>query len=141
MKKRIALYDCCLHIDGQMPDPIKEKHEELKRKIESDNNAEFVDSFIDDCRVSVHPLDRKDFIRLYEKCSKGEVDEIAIPTLVRISRSPEILLDICRKLNDMGIKTVFEHEGITGENLMESEPIKAISNALAKIESGIELEL
>lgn len=139
MKKRIALYDCCLHADGQMPNPNKEKHEELKRKIKSDNNAEFVGSFIDDCSGSVHPLERKDFVRLYEKCSAGEVDEIAIPTLVRISRTPEILLDICRKLKNMGIKTVFEHEGITGEDVMESEVVKAISDAMD--ESGIELGL
>ena len=127
--KRIVLYDRYKLNEGEMPETRKNKIATYRRSIE-ENGDILVGSFFDDCSELVPLNDRPAYSKLFEKCKSGTVDEVYVISLSRISRKPTWIFDLCAKMKQLQINVYFVGEGITDEQLIDSDVINTLATAI-----------
>ena len=127
--KRIALYDRYKLENGEIPELHGVMVEDCKKRI-ADSGNELAGEFYDDCSELVPLEERPEYIKLYERCNNGEVDELYVTTMSRISRRMSWITQMCKQMHEFGIKVTFINEGITSEQLLNSPVIKGIGDAV-----------
>ena len=126
--KRIAIYDRYKSNESDMPEKRREAIADYRKRIEEAGNT-IVDIFCDDCSELIPLNERKEYIKLYEKCKACDVDEIHVFAMSRISRDLTVITDMCDKVNQFGTKVCFVKEGVADEQLLGSKLV----NVFAKV--------
>ena len=109
--KKIALYDRNLLDNDEILKLHNERIESIKEGIANDGNV-LIGEFYDKCSGHV-PLDeRPEYSRLYQLCNSGDVDELYIVTISRLSRELRTVAQMCREMHEMNIKVNFVKEKI-----------------------------
>ena len=127
--KKIALYDRYQSDNSEMLELHRKTIEGIKEGIANDGNK-LVGEFHDKCSEHVHLDERPEYSRLYDLCNTGEVDEIYVITISRLSRDLRLIAQMCREMHDMGIKVNFIKEKITSEELLNSRLVKYLDGAI-----------
>ena len=103
--------------------------EDIKDEINNAGNK-LVGEFYDKCSEHVHLDERPEYSRLYDLCNDGEVDELHVITISRLSRDVRLVAQMCRGMHEMGIKVNFIKEKITSEELLNSRLVKYLDGAI-----------
>ena len=127
--KRIAIYDRYKLDNGEIPELHGIMIVDCKRKI-ADRENELVGEFYDECSELVSLKDRPEYTKLYDMCMNGEVDELYVTSLSRISRRMSWITQMCRDMHECGIKVTFMNEEVTSEQLLNSPVMKGIGDAI-----------
>ena len=127
--KRIALYDRYNLENGNVPELHGIMIDDCKKRI-TDAGNELAGEFYDVCSELIPLEERPEYIKLYERCKNGEVDELYVTTMSRISRRMSWITQMCKQMHEFGIKVTFMNEGITSEQLLNSPVIKGIGDAV-----------
>lgn len=136
---KVAFYDRYQLINGEVPQIHVGEVEKVIQKLKESHVNEYIGSFVDKCKDRIEPMERDEFIKLYEKCKCGQVDQIAILSVSRLSRSTVTLIKTCKEFSEMGIEIMFFKEGITGDMLLKSETLSQNQNKGEN--SGITMEM
>lgn len=127
--KKIALYDRYKLENGKVPELHGIMVDDCK-KIIADSGNELVGEFYDVCSELIPLEERPEYVKLYDMCKNGEVDELYVTTLSRISRKMSWVTQMCKQMHEFGIKVTFMNEEITSEQLLNSPVIKGVGNAI-----------
>lgn len=127
--KRIALYDRYKLDNGEIPELHGIMVDDCKKRI-ADSGNKLVGEFYDVCSELIPLEERPEYAKLYDMCKNGEVDELYVTTLSRISRKMSWVTQMCKQMHEFGIKVTFMNEEITSEQLLNSPIIKDIGNAI-----------
>lgn len=127
--KKIALYDRYRLENGKLPELHGIMVDDCKKRI-ADSENELVGEFYDECSELVPLEERPEYIKLYDTCKNGEVDELYVTTMSRISRKMSWVTQMCKQMHEIGIKVTFMNEGITSEQLLNSPIVKGIGDAI-----------
>ena len=136
---KVAFYDRHQLLNGEVPQLHTEDAERIIQRLKDSPVNEYIGSFIDNCKDRIEPMERDEFIKLYEKCKCGQVDQIAILSVSRLSRSTVTLIKTCKEFSERGIEIMFFKEGITGDMLLKSETLSQNQNKGEN--SGITMEM
>ena len=129
--KKIALYDRNLLDNDETLKLHSERIESIKEGIANDGN-ELIGEFYDKCSGHV-PLDKRpEYSRLYQLCNSGDVDELYIVTISRLSRELRTVAQMCREMHEMDIKVNFVKEKITSEELLNSQLVKSLGEVFGQ---------
>ena len=126
--KRIALYDRYQLDNGEIPELHGIMVDDCKNRIVNGGN-ELAGEFYDECSEHVPLEERPEYVKLYEMCKNGELDELYVTTMSRISRKMSWITQMCKQMHEFGIKVTFMNEGITSEQLLNSLVMKVIGDA------------
>ncbi len=127
--KKIALYDRYKSDNEEILKLHQKMLEDIKEEIDNAGNM-LVGEFYDKCSEHVQLDERTEYSRLYDLCNDGEVDEVHVITISRLSRDLRLVAQMCRGMHDMGIKVNFIKEKITGEELLNSRLVKYLDEAI-----------
>jgi len=109
---KVAFYDRHQLLNGEVPQLHTEDAERIIQRLKDSPVNEYIGSFIDNCKDRIEPMEREEFRQLYEKCKNGEIDQIVIMSVSRLSRSTVTLIKTCKELSEMGwnVITIWECE-------------------------------
>ncbi len=127
--KRIALYDRYQLDNGKIPEIHGMMVDDCKKRI-ADSGSELVGEFYDVCSELTPLEERPEYAKLYDMCNNGELDELYVTSMSRISRRMSWVTQMCKQMHEFGIKVTFMDEGITSEQLLNSSVIKGIGDAI-----------
>ena len=125
---KVAFYDRHQLLNGEVPQLHTEDAERIIQRLKDSPVNEYIGSFIDNCKDRIEPMEREEFRQLYEKCKNGEIDQIVIMSVSRLSRSTVTLIKTCKELGEMGTEVMFIKEGVSGDMLLKSETINKLHN-------------
>ncbi len=125
---KVAFYDRHQLLNGEVPQLHTEDAERIIQRLKDSPVNEYIGSFIDNCKDRIEPMEREEFRQLYEKCKNGEIDQIVIMSVSRLSRSTVTLIKTCKELSEMGTEVMFIKEGVSGDMLLKSETINKLHN-------------
>lgn len=125
---KVAFYDRHQLLNGEVPQLHTEDAERIIQRLKDSPVNEYIGSFIDNCKDRIEPIEREEFRQLYEKCKNGEIDQIVIMSVSRLSRSTVTLIKTCKELSEMGTEVMFIKEGVSGDMLLKSETINKLHN-------------
>ncbi len=125
---KVAFYDRHQLLNGEVPQLHTEDAERIIQRLKDSTVNEYIGSFIDNCKDRIEPMEREEFRQLYEKCKNGEIDQIVIMSVSRLSRSTVTLIKTCKELSEMGTEVMFIKEGVSGDMLLKSETINKLHN-------------
>lgn len=125
---KVAFYDRHQLLNGEVPQLHTEDAERIIQRLKDSPVNEYIGSFIDNCKDRIEPMEREEFRQLYEKCKNGEIDQIVIMSVSRLSRSTVTLIKTCKELSEMGAEVMFIKEGVSGDMLLKSETINKLHN-------------
>ena len=125
---KVAFYDRHQLLNGEVPQLHTEDAERIIQWLKDSPVNEYIGSFIDNCKDRIEPMEREEFRQLYEKCKNGEIDQIVIMSVSRLSRSTVTLIKTCKELGEMGTEVMFIKEGVSGDMLLKSETINKLHN-------------
>lgn len=125
---KVAFYDRHQLLNGEVPQLHTEEVEKIIQRLKDSPVNEYIGSFIDNCKDRIEPMERKEFSQLYEKCKNGEIDQIVIMSVSRLSRSTVTLIKTCKELSEMDTEIMFIKEGVSGDMLLKSETINQLHN-------------
>ena len=129
--KKIALYDRYQSDNEEILKLHQKMLEDIKDEINNAGNK-LVGEFYDKCSEHVHLDERPEYSRLYDLCNDGEVDELHVITISRLSRDVRLVAQMCRGMHEMGIKVNFVKEKITSEELLNSQLVKSLGEAFGQ---------
>ena len=125
---KVAFYDRHQLLNGEVPQLHTEEVEKIIQRLKDSPVNEYIGSFIDNCKDRIEPMERKEFSQLYEKCKNGEIDQIVIMSVSRLSRSTVTIIKTCKELSEMDTEIMFIKEGVSGDMLLKSETINQLHN-------------
>ena len=125
---KVAFYDRHQLLNGEVPQLHTGEVEKIIQRLKDSPVNEYIGSFVDNCKDRIEPMERKEFRQLYEKCKNGEIDQIVIMSVSRLSRSTVTLIKTCKELSEMGTEIMFVKEGVSGDMLLKSETINQLHN-------------
>lgn len=125
---KVAFYDRHQLLNGEVPQLHTEDAERIIQRLKDSPVNEYIGSFIDNCKDRIEPMEREEFRQLYEKCKNGEIDQIVIMSVSRLSRSTVTLIKTCKELSEMGTEVMFIKEEVSGDMLLKSETINKLHN-------------
>ena len=125
---KVAFYDRHQLLNGEVPQLHTEDAERIIQRLKDSPVNEYIGSFIDNCKDRIEPMEREEFRQLYGKCKNGEIDQIVIMSVSRLSRSTVTLIKTCKELSEMGTEVMFIKEGVSGDMLLKSETINKLHN-------------
>ena len=133
-KLRVAAY-CRVSTDmAEQETSIDAQRIHYVRYIESNPEWTLADIYWEQGVSGTKADTRPELQRLLADCEKGVVDMVITKSISRFSRNTADCLEMVRKLGSLGVRIVFEKEGIdTGK--MESEFLLTLLSAFAENES------
>ncbi len=133
-KLRVASY-CRVSTDfEEQESSIEAQRSHYAAYIQSNPDWELVDIYWEQGLSGTKAETRPELQRLLSDCRKGLIDLVITKSISRFSRNTSDCLEMVRSLGSLGVRIIFEKEGIdTGR--MESELLLTLLSAFAENES------
>ena len=109
--------------------------EYYKSLIAQSNTMTLVDVYGDHGKSGREMRKRSGLMRMLEDCRLGKIDQILTKSISRFARNMKECIATIRKLKDMGVRVLFEKEGIDTMNMV-GELFLTILAAMAEEESN-----
>lgn len=77
---------------------------------------------------------RKEYQRMLRDCRRGEIDVIYVKSVSRFGRDTVDVLSACNEIRPLGVRILFQEEGIDSDNL-EASLMLSIATSLAQAEN------
>ena len=133
-KTRVAAY-CRVSTDkDEQLVSLENQMAAFRYQIAQRSDWELVDIYVDEGISGTSIQNRTGFCRMLDDCEAGKIDYIITKSISRFARNTLDCLNYVRRLQKLGVKILFEKEGIdTGESC--SEMVLTVMAAFAQEES------
>jgi len=128
-KQRVAIYCRSCHektdelVEFQTSSPIYRIARNPGWKLEKVYGDFGIDGALDSPQPGLH--------QLIKDCRSGKVDIVIFRSMSRLNRDTRKAVEITRKLRDMGVRVIFDNEGID-TNDPQTEMILTVMKAIAE---------
>ena len=133
-KKRLAAY-CRVSTNSEdQKNSFLAQIKYYRDYVKTHNQYELADIYADDGITGTEYKNRNEFNRMLSDCKKRKIDCIITKSISRFARNTNDLLTVIRMLKELGIKVIFEEQGIDTDKI-NSEMIVAFPGLAAQQES------
>lgn len=111
-RERVAAYARVSTIQDAQEESYESQVSYYKAKIAENPCWDMVGVFGDEGVSGLRMMERPQFLRLYDKCKKGEVDRILCKSISRFARNAAECIEVLDEMNRFGVVVYFEKENI-----------------------------
>ncbi len=111
-RERVAAYARVSTIQDAQEESYESQVNYYKAKISENPCWDMVGVFGDEGVSGLRMMERPQFLRLYDKCKKGEVDRILCKSISRFARNAAECIEVLDEMNRFGVVVYFEKENI-----------------------------